>query len=92
MTYRIYALNDQTGAPRYVGQTAAPLALRLADHLRVRGHSARANWIREMLDSGHEIGVVQLEEVHGTRRDAYAAETRWIRQLRAMGHSLLNVP
>lgn len=91
-TFRVYALTDPDGAPRYVGQTAHPLGIRLASHLRVRGHSGRADWIRSLLASDREPGIALLEEITGTRGDAYTREAFWIRNLRNRGHNLLNVP
>jgi hypothetical protein len=92
-TYRIYALVEpDTETVRYVGQTADHLHQRRADHLRVRGTSARANWLRSLIAQGTRPRIVLLEEVTGTRRNAYAAETQWIRKLRAEGHPLVNVP
>lgn len=92
-TFRIYALTEPDGVTaRYVGQTADHLMPRLDDHLRVRGHSARAEWIRSVLAVGQRPEIVLLAEVTGTRRDAYRAETAWIQRLRAEGHSLVNVP
>jgi hypothetical protein len=94
-TYRIYALTepDDETTMRYVGQTADHLIPRLTDHLRVNGkRSARADWVRSLVAQGTKPGIVLLEEIRGTRRDAYARETQWIRKLRAEGHHLVNVP
>jgi hypothetical protein len=92
-TFLIYALLEpDSDNARYVGQTAQPLQLRLDDHLRVRGASARADWIRSLIARDLAPRIVQLDQVTGTRPDAYALETAWIRKLRANGHSLLNVP
>lgn len=92
MRFRIYALTEPGGAPRYVGQTTQPLGIRLADHVRVRGSSGRAKWIRSLVAADQEPGIVLLEEIDGTRRDAYERESHWIKDLRAHGHNLLNVP
>lgn len=94
-TYRIYALTepDDEATKRYVGQTADHLTPRLAGHLRLSGkRSGRADWIRSVVERGTKPGIVLLEEIRGTRRDAYARETQWIQRLRAEGHQLLNVP
>lgn len=93
-TFQIYVLTSPIDeqVARYVGQTTAPLHERLADHLRIRGASARADWLRSLASRGQRPQIVQLEVVRGTRHDAYTAETRWIKRLRSEGHHLLNVP
>lgn len=92
MHFRIYALIEPDGTPRYVGQTDGPLASRLRGHLRARGRSARAEWLRSLIANGQQPGITQLEEIDGARRDAYRRETEWIRRLRADGHPLVNYP
>ena len=90
--YRVYALADpRTGQPRYVGQTANTLPLRLRDHLRRRhDRSRKAAWLREVLDAGLQPRIVLLEEFTGSRASAYERESAWIRQLRDQGHDLTN--
>lgn len=91
--FTIYALLEpDSEEPRYVGQTAIPLAIRLDQHLRKGGHSLRADWIRSLIARETKPRIELLEEITGTRHDAYSRETAWIRKLRAKGHDLLNVP
>ena len=81
----IYALVDEWGGPRYVGQTTLTLAQRLARHLassRSR-HRELDRWVR----SCPGVSIVPLEV---NPRDADEAERRWIRNMRTGGINLLN--
>jgi len=86
VTAVIYALVDELGQPRYVGQTAKPLRHRFARHLsNARG---RSRPLDEWLRATPYASIVPLE-VNPVEADE--AERRWIRQMREGGVPLLNV-
>lgn len=93
--FRVYGLQDpETSEIRYVGQTTNRLGQRLAEHCGpdLRKKTLKTAWVRALLERGKEPEILLLEEVQGTRQDAYQAETAWIRRLRGQGHRLLNTP
>ncbi|NAZ73929.1 GIY-YIG nuclease family protein [Kineococcus sp. T13] len=93
--YTIYALCDpDSGEERYVGQTAAPLGIRLEEHCRgdLGKRSARSAWVKQQLATGRRPTIKELERFWGTRKDAYAAERKWIVALHRAGRDLLNYP
>jgi len=68
---RVYGLIDtRTGVLFYVGVTSKPLLHRLREHLnsskgmcRVGYRHDRANYIKEIIESGFNVGIVLLEIV-----------------------------
>jgi hypothetical protein len=82
----IYALVDEIGTPRYVGQTAKLLSTRLSQH-----HSAARSGSRSLdtwLRSCPAASIIPLEV---SPPDVDAAERKWIQQMRGGGVSLLNL-
>lgn len=93
--FNVYALFDpRSNEARYVGQTSESLEKRLMAHCNEahRKSTAKNQWIQELQAQEQWPGIRLLEQIHGRRRDAYDAESRWIRQLRSRGHRLLNQP
>lgn len=87
----IYTLSDpNTGRPRYVGLTSDPKH-RMTCHIspsHVGKNSARALWIRGLLEQGHrpKLSVVEVCRAE----DAAQAEHNWISRLLEQGEILLN--
>lgn len=86
MTMLIYALVDEGGTPRYVGQTAKRLSTRLSQHLSASRRSYRPldAWLR----SCPNVSIIPLEV---NPLDSDEAERKWIRQMREGGVPLLNL-
>lgn len=82
----IYALVDECGVPRYVGQTQKRLSSRLSQHQSVARSGRRPLdvWLR----SCPAASIVPLEVAPP---DPDEAERRWIVQMRAGGVKLLNL-
>lgn len=85
-THVIYALVDELGTPRYVGQTAKLLSTRLSQHVSAARSGRRPldDWLR----SYPHAAIVPLEV---NSPDVDAAERKWIRQMREGGVPLLNL-
>lgn len=89
--YRVYALLDPaTRFPRYVGQTAEPLGVRLKQHVTKHQKTKKSLWIQSLVDAGEWPLIVLLEEFTSERRHAYERETYWVTRFRAEGCLLLN--
>lgn len=87
MRHVVYALVDEFGSPRYVGQTSKSLHLRLSQHHSFARNGTRAldSWLRACPDAT----IVPLEV---DPPDVDAAERRWIAQMRlSPALSLLNL-
>lgn len=83
MDTNIYALTEPDGTIRYVGKTAKPLKIRLAQHWKSRTIKRRQNrhlinWIRKLDRNGHRPAIVLLEAVAG---DGSVEERKWIADL-----------
>lgn len=95
MAVYIYVLIDpRDGAIRYVGRTVRPLAVRRRGHVvearsPAIAPSAKAEWVRELLDGGVLPEIAVVEET--TEGEAPDAERRWIARYEAAGTALLNV-
>lgn len=89
---RVYGIR-LTGSTeyRYVGMTEYTAARRLAQHRANARRGRRTpfyDWLRKYEG---DVVVVELELVLTTRQDLGSAEVRWIADLRASGHRLLNL-
>lgn len=84
----IYAIVDEFGTPRYVGQTSYSLRDRLFRHQAYARTGSRPLdvWLRSCAD----VTIVPLEAVTG-QTAADEAERRWIRQMREGNVPLLNI-
>lgn len=84
--YHIYGLHlEGEDEIRYVGSTTQPVK-RLYQHTRADGHERvpeRIEWVKQ---NNGRIRMKLLE----TTSDRRGAEQRWIADLRARGHRLLN--
>lgn len=77
---------------RYVGLTEMTVGRRFARHrgeARAGRRTPFYDWLRREYDNDFAVDV--LEEVRTSRDDLGRAEVRWIDQLRADGHRLLNL-
>ena len=91
----IYALRDvRQDGYRYVGLTTTRPAERMWAHwtaARAGAPGAVCRWLEKRLDERHLIEMIPLQVVMTSREDLGAAEIRWIAELRARGHKLLNL-
>lgn len=93
MTSVVYTLSDpRTDEPRYVGQTAEPLAVRLKKHCwpsTIKNEVChRTKWINKLLKAGVQPKIEVLETV--SPESVNEAEIFWIEQFRALGFRLVN--
>lgn len=84
----VYAIIDicRDGAVRYVGRTTRTLSYRLKQHKSQK--SLVGEWIRQ---NPNCFQIVPLERVPFEPWAAGAAEWKWIRHYRKLGHQLFNV-
>lgn len=80
----VYALKDETGAIRYVGQTRCPLIVRLGYHLK-RASETGSPVERWLVGRTPEIVMLEKKAVWDVD------EVLWIERLRLAGENLLNV-
>lgn len=82
----IYAIVDEIGTPRYVGQTTKPLSLRLSQHRSAAKINSRPLdiWLRGC--PGASIVPLECNPV-----DKDEAERRWIAQMQISGLPILNL-
>ncbi|MCS5716852.1 NUMOD3 domain-containing DNA-binding protein [Herbiconiux sp. CPCC 205763] len=89
----VYGIRDvATGDLRYVGQTAAPVRRRFAQHLRVARSGRKTplyDWLRSRPTD--RVEVVELEKVYRNREELGIAEMAWISYMRERGARLLNI-
>lgn len=87
--YTVYALCDENGEIRYVGQTTQSLNRRLSHH---RSHAKKMDrykdrWIRQNPDG---IYIIEVQRV-GSQDNLDVAERYWIRFFREQGCPLTNL-
>lgn len=86
MSDKVYAIVDEFGTPRYVGQTSVSLRLRLQQHRSAAKRKQRPLdvWLRDY----PAASIIVLQNNPG---DADECERRWIKQMRDGGVPLLNL-
>lgn len=81
--YVIYGLAS-TATPhmiQYIGYTSMALNLRYNLHIsQTKGSSLKECWVREVLEGGHQIVMILLEEGIATREGACLKEQQYIQQ------------
>lgn len=92
--YRIYFLSssEKPNVPRYVGETSHPINRRLSDHkVKSRTRNAKHHqWIRSVIESGHEVLITALIEGLPSREESRKKEARIVKEFREVGFDLLN--
>lgn len=91
--YIIYGLTDpQDGRVRYVGRSMHGIvrANRHRTKALLKERNAKAEWIKTLLRTGLDYGVVVLEEVPSSE-DLSASEIKWISIMRERHSDLLNM-
>lgn len=94
--YTIYTLSDPlTTEVRYVGQTTRTLHKRREQHISgdhtKKEVTPKMSWIKEMRKEGRHPTIEYLDQVEGSREDAFMLENYWINQLLSWGMDLVNV-
>lgn len=84
----IYGLTDNQNRVRYIGQSVNPSS-RYEQHLQDSTNSPKGKWIRTLIESGQNPGLVILDSVDG--RDANYQEKWWITLGVKRGWNLTNV-
>jgi len=91
---RIYGLHDGSGLVRYVGQTRGTLHYRRRKHVEralLGDRTRRGAWIRDVVEAGAEIVIVELESGDWTAIECNERECAWIARLRSEGADLTNM-
>lgn len=88
--YLIYTLSDpDSGAIRYVGQTARTLEVRLKFHCYdYKKTTHRGRWINSLRKRGVRPVIKEIDRVDENRWEA--AEKKWIAHYRSLGCDLVN--
>lgn len=84
----IYALVDEIGVPRYVGQTNKRLATRLSQHFSLARNGPWNRPLDAWLRACPTATIIPLEVNPGNSNER---ERHWIKQMRAGGIDLLNI-
>lgn len=83
--YTVYGLasSDEPDTIHYVGVTGRDLNHRYNDHIAKakHGRSRKEQWINELLNDGHQLVLITLEDGIATLEDAYERETYYIAEL-----------
>lgn len=86
----VYGLTDVEGDIRYVGFTSETAQTRRGRHLRDERDTYKTRWIKSMIASGAEPGVVALQSEIPTLEAARTAEIAWIAHGWSVGWRLTN--